>query len=150
MRQNDWACCTSRRETQPGSIDKRAVIQDLHLMMDARLFGDRPWLADRESCEALDKKLDEFGLQERVPGTIDTTRPTTLGKELKLDLVMVFIGLWCEWDMVMKLEDHGLIDEFDASSIYDLLETCSDPEHVLRPIVQKAFHKHFNPSGLLV
>jgi len=81
---------------------------------------------------------------------IDTTRCTTLGKELKLDLVMVFIGLWCEWEMVMILEDHGLIDEFDASSIYDMLETCSDPEHVLRPIVQKAFHNHFNPSGLLV
>ena len=150
MQHNDWACCTSRRESQRGPIDKRAVIQDLHLMMDTRLFGDCPWFTDRESCAALRKKLDEFGLQERVPGMIDSTRNTTLGKELKLDLVMVFIGLWCEWDMVMILEDHGLIDEFDASSIYDMLETCSDPEHVLRPIVQKAFHNHFNPSGLLV
>ena len=101
MEQDDWACCTSRRETQRGPLDKCAVIQDLHLMMDARLFGDRPWLADRESYEALDKKLDEFGLQEHVPGTIDTTRSTTLGKEMKLDLVMVFIGLWDEWEMVI-------------------------------------------------
>jgi len=150
MQQNDWACCTSRRETQRGPLDKRAVIQDLHLMMDTCLFGERPWLADRENCAALNEKLDELGLQERVPWAIDSTRNTTLGNELKLDLVMVFIGLWCEGDMVVKLEDHGLIDKFDASYIYDRLETCSDPEHVLRPIVQKAFHKHFNPSGLLV
>jgi hypothetical protein len=150
MQQNDLASCTSRRKIQPGSIDKRAVIQDLHWMMCDRLFGDRPWLADRESCEALNKKLDEFGLQERVPGTIDTLRLTTLGKELKMDLVMVFIGLMYEGDMVIILEDHGLIDEFDASRIYDLLETCSDAEHLLRPIVQKAFHEHFNPSGFLL
>jgi hypothetical protein len=42
MQQNDWACCTSRRGTQPGPIDKWSVIQDLHLMMVTRLFCDRP------------------------------------------------------------------------------------------------------------
>jgi hypothetical protein len=119
-------------------------------MMVTRLFGDRPWLADRESCEALNNKLYEFGLQEDVLWETNMTKTTTLGKELNFGLVLVFIGLLNEWDLVMTLEDHGLIDEFDASSIYDLLETCSDPEHVLRPIVQKAFHDYFNPSGLLV
>jgi hypothetical protein len=129
---------------------KCAVIQDLHLMMGYRLFGDRPWLVDREDSVALNKKLDEFGLQERVPGTIDTTRCTTLGAELNLDLMMVFMGLWEECSMVEILVDHGLIDKLDASRIYNLLETCRNPELVLRPIVKKAFHNHFNPSGLLV
>ena len=129
---------------------KCAVIQDLHLMIDYRLFSDRPWLADRESCAALNKKLDEFGLQERVPGMIDTTRCTKLGAELNLDLMMVFMGLWEECSMVEILVDNGLIDRFDASRIYNLLENCRNPELVLRPIVKKAFHNHFNPSGLLV
>jgi hypothetical protein len=119
-------------------------------MMDTRLFGDRPWLADRENCAALYKKLDEFGLQERVPGMIDTTRCTKLGAELNLDLMMVFMGLWEECSMVEILVDHGLIDKFDASRIYNLLENCRNPELVLRPIVKKAFHNHFNPSGLPV
>ncbi len=131
-------------------MEKRAVIQDLHAMMVTRLFGGRPWLADREACGALSKKLDKLGLQERVPGESLTTRSTALGNELQLDLVMVFIGLWVEWDMPAILEEYGLIDALDESRIYDLLETCSDPEHVLRPFVRKAFREHYNPSGLLV
>ncbi len=131
-------------------MEKRAVIQGLHAMIVTRLFGGRPWLADREACDALRKKLDELGLQESVPGDDRTRRNTALGNELQLDLVMVFIGLWVEWEMPMILEDHGLIDEIDTSRLFDLLETCSDPEYLLRPIVRKAYRDHYNPSGLLV
>ena len=131
-------------------MDKRAVIQSLHEIMVTRLFGGHPWLADREACGALGKKLDNLGLQERVPGDILTTRSTSLGIELELDLVMVFVGLWDEWEMPIILERYGLIDETDESRIYDLLETCSDPEQLLRPIVRKAYRDHYNPSGLLV
>ena len=63
---------------------------------------------------------------------------------------MVFIGLWDELEMPMILEDYGLIDGLDVSRIYDLLETCSDPEGVLRPFVRKAYREHYNPSGHLV
>ena len=131
-------------------MDKRTVIQDLHAMIVTRLFGGRPWLADREACDALRKNLDKLGLQERVPGESLTTRSTALGNELQLDLVMVFIGLWVEWEMPAILEEYGLIDEIDESRLYDLLETCSDPEYVLRPIVRKAYRDHYNPSGLLI
>ena len=131
-------------------MEKRTVIQGLHAMMDARLFGGRPWLADRETSDALRKTLDKLGLQERIPGDILTTRSTALGNQLQLDLVMVFIGLWDEWEMPMVLEDHGLIDEFDTSRLFDLLETCSDPEYLLRPIVRKAYRDFYNPSGLSV
>ncbi len=131
-------------------MDKRAVIQDLHATIVTRLFGGRPWLADREACDALDKKLDELGLHEHVPGDIFTRRSPTLGQELQLDLVMVFIGLWDVWEIPTILEQHSLIDAFEVSCIHDLLETCSDPEHLLRPIVRKAFRDHYNPSGLLV
>jgi len=131
-------------------MEKRTVIQGLHAMIDSRLFGGRPWLADRETSDALRITLDKLGLQERIPGDILTTRSTALGNQLQLDLVMVFIGLWDEWEMPMILEDHGLIDEFDTSRLFDLLETCSDPEYLLRPIVRKAYRDHYNPSGLQV
>lgn len=131
-------------------MNKRAVVQDLHAMICTRLFGGRPWLADRDACLALSKKLDDLGLQESAPGDMSATQSTALGNELELHLVMVFIGLWDEWEMPDVLEQYGLIDEFDVLRIYDLLETCSDPEQVLRPIVRKAFRDHYNPSGLLV
>ena len=132
------------------AADKRAVIQDVHAMMVTRLFSGRPWLADREACDALGRKLFDLDLQERVPGDRSGTRSTSLGNELELDLVMVFIGLWDEWEMPFILERFGLIDETDKLRIYELLETCSDPEYVLRPIVRKAYRDHYNPSGLLV
>lgn len=131
-------------------MEKRAVIQGLHAMIVTRLFGGRPWLADREACDALSKKLDELGLRERVPWDTSARQSSALGKELELDLVMVFIGLWDEWEMPIILERHGLIDNSDTWRLFDLLETCSDPEYVLRPIVRKAFRDHYNPSGLLV
>lgn len=131
-------------------IDKRAVLLDLHVMMHFRLFGRCYWLADREACDALSRKLDDLGLQERVSGDEDTSTKRPLGNELPLDLIMVFLGLWDEWEMPNILERHGLIDEIDESRIYDLLASSRDPERVLRPIVRKAFRDHFHPSALLV
>jgi len=119
-------------------------------MMHFRLFGRCYWLADREACDALSRKLDDLGLQERVSGDEDTSRKRPLGNELPLDLIMVFLGLWDEWEMPNILERHGLIDEIDESRIYDLLASSRDPERVLRPIVRKAFRDHFHPSALLV
>ena len=129
---------------------KCTVIKNLHTMIDARLFGVRPWLPDREDCDAIRKKLDDMGLQERVPGDMLTTRSTALGRQLQLDLVMVFLGLWDEWEVPSILERYGLIDKVDELHTYDRLETSTNPESVLRPLVRKAFLDHYNPSGLLV
>ena len=130
-------------------MNKRAVIADLHLMIDTRLFGSRPWLADREACDAIRRKLDGLGLQERLPGDPETTRFTSLGKELNLDLILAFVGLWFEWEIPSILEEYGLIDEIDELRLYDQLDSSDDPEHVLRPLVRKAFFDHYNPSDLL-
>ena len=130
-------------------MEKREVIQALHAMMISRLFGGRPWLADREACDALCKKLDDLGLQERVRGDEHTFRNTPLGNELQINLILVFLGLWVEWEVPGILEDYGLIDEIDTYRLFDLLEISSDPEYVLRPVVRKAFKDHYNPTGLL-
>lgn len=114
-------------------------------MIDMRLFGNRPWLADREACDSISTRLDDLGLQQQVSD--DTSRTTALGKELELDLVMVFVGLWDEWQVPSILEQYGLIDEIDESRIYDQLETSDNPEYVLRPWVRKAYLDHYNPPG---
>ena len=131
-------------------MDKRTVITNLHAMIVTRLFGSRPWLGDKETCNAINRKLDDFGLQERVPGDIrGTTRNTALGKELELDLVMVFTGLWCEWEIPWILEDHGLIDETEYELISGRLEAGHDPERVMLPFVRRAYFEFFNSSRLL-
>ena len=126
------------------------VIADVHMMVTTRLFSSEAWLPDREACGAIRKKLEDLGLEERVSPDSDTTTCTPLGKELELDLIMVFIGLWDTPEMPLILEQYGLIDRIDEFRIYDRLEFGDDPERVLRPIVQKAFLEYYNPSGLLV
>jgi len=118
-------------------------------MIDARLFGRRPWYADSETCNAINRKLDDIGLQERVPGDNNTRTSTSLGGELNLDLVMVFIGLWFEWDMLWILEEHGLIDEIEGDLISEKLEAGHDPERVILPFVRRAYFDFYNPSRLL-
>src|SRR5262249_24618120 len=68
----------------------------------ARLFGDRPWLADRETCSMLHKQLTALGLQEHLSDS--TLQRTRLGKELNLDLQIVFMGLLEPYDMPYVLE----------------------------------------------
>jgi hypothetical protein len=58
-------------------------------------------------------------LEENVPGRNDTSRSTPLGKELNVDLLMVFMGLWCEWEIPHWLEEYALIDESQSAAMYD-------------------------------
>jgi hypothetical protein len=130
-------------------MDKRAVIQDLHALMDTRLFSGRPWLADYEACNALDRKLHEMGLAERVPGDKASSRNTALGHDSELDIIMVFIGLWEEFHIPYVLEQYGLIDEIDEMRLYDRLATSDDPEKVLAPTVRRAYRDRYQQSRFL-
>jgi hypothetical protein len=53
---------------------------------------------------ALQTRLEQMDLEERVPGESDTRRSTPLGRELHSDLVMVFLGLWDEREIPMILD----------------------------------------------
>ena len=129
-------------------MNKSAVIRELHAMMDTRLFSGHQWLADWEACVALDRKLYAMGLQERVPEEKYTSRNTSLGRELRVDLVMVFIGLWDTWEVPRILKQYALIDEIDELRLYDLLEESDDPEKLLGPIVRRAYLDHYQQSVL--
>ena len=128
-------------------MEKSQVISELHILAYARLFGSGPWLADREVCVAIKKKLRGLGVEESV--SEDTTQATPLGKEVDLSLMSVFFGIHCEWEIPYILETHGLIDAIEGDRLLNRLPATQDDERSERllPIVQRAFLKYFNPSG---
>lgn len=69
-------------------MELNRVIFELHGMIHSRLFGPDSWLAAGEVCDALGKKLQLLGLEERV--SENTTRATQRGKQLDLTLIGVF------------------------------------------------------------
>jgi hypothetical protein len=121
-------------------LDKRSIIMELDRIIVARLFGERPWLADRDACEALNRSLFSLGVRAPVPGEPGHSYITSLGAELDLELVMVFIGLWHEIEIPNILADYGFIDDDEASLLYERMG--DDPERVLLPVVRRAFLRH--------
>jgi hypothetical protein len=89
------------------NMHKHEILTRLHQIVADRLFG-REWLADWDACAAVQTSLVKMGLQEEERP--NEWRNTSLGKELKVDLFMVFMGLWTASDMPMILEHHGLLD----------------------------------------
>ena len=126
---------------------KSDIIQALHSLIHERLFGSRPWLADREVAGAVYKKLKVLGLNEFVSGTSDT-RATALGREVDIDLMEVFMGVWAEHEIPFILEDYGLISEGEMLVAEKRLEK-EDPEAVLLPLVRRAFFQHFRAGARL-
>ena len=129
-------------------MNKSKAITELHAMIDSRLFGSRPWLADREACDAMNKRLHDMGLDEEVPGEPGTTRSTNFGMEQRLNLMMVFLGLFDEWDMLIILKNYGLIDELERDQLFDRMVDGVDPERVLLRIVRRAYFDFYNPTRL--
>ncbi len=130
-------------------MNRSKVLTQIHAIIDARLFSGRPWPADREACDALRRTFVQMGLDEQVPGDTKTSRTTALGREHQLDLIMVFTGLWEEWEMASILEEHGLIDQSECEFIYDQLEADPDSEGVTLPFVRRAYFEYYNPSKYL-
>jgi hypothetical protein len=100
-------------------MNKAKIISELENMVVARLFGRQPWLADRETCSAVNRKLIQMGLMEVVGVEPPTWRITPLGKELDVELFAVFMGLIHEWDVPLILEEHGLLNESEFDAIVE-------------------------------
>jgi hypothetical protein len=111
-----------------------------------RLFGEGPWMPDSETAVAFTRMLDELGLQEQVASSVNTWRRTSLGTELKIDLLSVFMGLHWEWEVPDVLEQNHLLAKEEVKNIYDALESETDPEAFLRPVVQKAYFRYYKRS----
>jgi hypothetical protein len=65
-------------------MSKSKILAEVDAMVSARLFGSGPWLSDPESCVALQRRLEQMGLEERVPSASDTKY--TFGKGATLGL----------------------------------------------------------------
>ena len=127
-------------------MNKAIIIGRLHEIVDHYLLGAGAWPADRETLPAFWRTVREFGLEEDVPDSPRTTRSTALGKELKLDLLMAFVGAWDIWEVPYILEEHGYIEESEAE------ELCTGPlieaERKLRWHVLRAYLNFCNRSHL--
>jgi hypothetical protein len=73
-------------------MDKAAIICKLHEITDHYLLGAGTSPADGEFLPAFFRTVRELGLD--VPESPRTTRSTALGKELKLELLMAFVGAY--------------------------------------------------------
>ena len=127
-------------------MDKTSIICKLHEITDHYLLGAGTWPADRERAATLYKTFRNLGLDEDVPDSPGTKRSTALGKELKLDLLMAFVGAVDLWDIPFILEEYGYIEESEAD------ELCFGPlvemERKLRSYVFQAYLQFCNHSQL--
>ena len=62
---------------------------------------------------------------------------------MDVDLLVVFLGIFDEFDAVEILEDRGFIDSRELDRIWNLLDADYDPEVVLKPIVRAAYRRYF-------
>jgi hypothetical protein len=133
-------------------MSKTDVLQQLHKMIDERLFGTGPWPMDRESALKMWTMLSQMGLIELVPGTSDTWRNTPLGNELQLDILEAFLGFRDEYELCEVLEHYGLINEDDVHYLWLELEgtgqerTSTEGLQTLKEWVRRAYVAFFNPS----
>ena len=118
------------------AMNKAKIIAELENMVVARLFSGQPWLADWETNSAYHQKLIKMGLVEQVRDEPPTWRNTPLGNELDIDLFQVFMGLWCEWEVPMILEEYGLLNESEFDAIIE--NTSEDAERLLSGYVKRA------------
>ena len=116
------------------TINKAEIIVELENMVVARLFGRQPWLADRETYSAVKRKLIQMGLVEQI--SVETSRITALGRELDVDLFLVFLGVMHEWDVPITLEEYGLLNESEFDAI---LECMSEANADLSGYVKRAY-----------
>ena len=130
-------------------MDKREIIRRLHDIVDARLFGSDPWLVDRESADRLKIMLVEMGVEEQVPGGGNSWRNTSLGNELRLDLLLVFMGAWDPWEMPEILEEHGLIQKRDVQRLSRVLSRGGGWEGTFKEYVRRAYFAFYNPTQLV-
>ena len=127
-------------------MNKAKIIAELENMVVTRLFGRQPWLADRETCAAIIRKLIQLGLWE--PISPSGWRITPLGKELDVDLFIVFLGMTEEWEAPIVLEQYRLIDESEADAFYECIKEA-DASAVLSGYVKRAYFEYRKATKFL-
>jgi hypothetical protein len=89
------------------NMKRSDILIQLHSIIQERLFGIGPWLADGQTADALSEMIRGMRLERPVAGA--RFRDTELGAELKITLLSVFMGLWDDGEIPFLLEKEGLI-----------------------------------------
>ena len=129
-------------------MNKAKIISELENMVVTRLFGRRPWLADRETASVYHQKLIEMGLLEEVLAEPQTWRITPLGKELDVDLFQAFMGLRYEWEVQLILDKYGLINDSEFNAIPECTSDA-DAERLLNGYVKRAYFDYRKAAKFL-
>jgi hypothetical protein len=131
-------------ETQ---MDKTSIICKLHAVADYCLHGSGGWPSRGEALPTVSRIIEDLGLFEDVPGSSGTTRATPLGKEMSVELMMVFFGCWELYEVPGILEQHGYIDSLERHDLYEL----PDPEfeQSLHFVVYRAYRDFCSRSKWL-
>jgi len=123
--------------TEVSAMNKAEIIAELENMVVARLFSGQPWLADPETCSAVNRKLIEMGLLKQVhDDPIIAWRITPLGRELDVELFHVFLGVWHYCEVPLILEEYGLLSE---AEFYTICASDADAESLLSGYVKRAY-----------
>jgi hypothetical protein len=129
------------------TINKAEIIVELENMVAVRLFSRQPWLADRETYSAVKRKLIQMGLVEQI--SVEMSRITALGRELDVDLFLVFMGVMHEWDVPITLEQYGLLNESEFDAITINASSKVDAETLLSGYVKRAYFDYRKATKFL-
>jgi hypothetical protein len=117
----------------------------------SRLFGAGRWFAYEDEIPRLFKLIMKTGLAELVPGQPKWWQATVLGKQVGVDLLVIFLGIFDAFEAAEILANHGFMDDREVDRIWETLFTDpdptvvlfrgSDPEAVLKPVVRAAYRR---------
>jgi hypothetical protein len=124
-------------------MTKLDILCELHAVIAARLFGEGPWLMEREDALLTGQRVLEMGLLKQGP--IDGWQHTPFAEEIDFDLLSVFMGWQDEGDIPSILEEHGLVTKAEVDSMHEQWAKCHDPERAMKRYVRKAYLRCFRP-----
>jgi hypothetical protein len=126
-------------------MNKADIIRKLHEIAHFQLLGGGTWPANRESATSYLRILRDLGLEEDVPETPGNIRFTVLGSELNVDLMTVFAGAWCIWDVPFVLEENGYLEWGEEDAIWEA-SSDEEGERLIHRFVLRAYLKFCNHS----
>src|SRR6476659_7529983 len=93
------------------------IVSELQKAIGVRLFVDSRWSANVTQVTAIQKLLERLGLEAELPDQPGTWRISELGQQLNCGLMEAFLGILDEWDVIIELLTHELIDEIEAGEL---------------------------------
>jgi hypothetical protein len=127
---------------------KAEIISKLHEIADFNLLGAGSWPGNREFLNVFSKARKDMRLEENFPGLPGTTRDTTLGREINLELFMIFAGAWCLYEVPEILKENGYLNDSEEDEIF-ASSTEIEAERLIHRYVLRAYLRFSNYSRLI-